>query len=331
MFTKQEQLHLIGFINENAYGMTSNILNESAQSTVTNAVLDKMFELTVGKYNKIDFSDIEKSRGDITKTKFYKNLNEAIESLMDIHATTNSIPGILTVSTALNNLKTLKNTFEYNFRLKNNSAIMIYNTIYYAIMEATSMIIASSISISKDGNVDVYTLSNKDYVLLSSLEKFNLLVDDGSIMKFMQKSHEEMTNVQNEAIELITQPSIFSFLNNGKVKDIAKKAVLITAASGIILYLGTHIIPLIREIIYWIYKAKHKISEAAQLQAEYLNLSITNLKSGDGNEKIIARQMKYVKLFESISRKFSLDSDKADRDSKMDIKNDKIDVSNVII
>jgi hypothetical protein len=150
-------------------------------------------------------------------------------------------------------------------------------------------------------------------------------------MKFMQKSHEEMTNVQNEAIELITQPSIFSFLNNGKVKDIAKKAILITAASGIILYLGTHIIPLIREIIYWIYKAKHKISEAAQLQAEYLNLSITNLKSGDGNEKVIARQMKYVKLFESISRKFSLDSDKADRDSKMDIKNDKIDVSNVII
>ena len=37
---------------------------------VLQSVID---DIDDGKYNKIDFSDIERSRGDVTKTKFYNN------------------------------------------------------------------------------------------------------------------------------------------------------------------------------------------------------------------------------------------------------------------
>ena len=50
-----EQFKLISFINENSINKNHNTLNESVQTGLSDAILDKMFELTVGKYSKIDF------------------------------------------------------------------------------------------------------------------------------------------------------------------------------------------------------------------------------------------------------------------------------------
>ena len=109
----QCELDIIRFLNENAMNINHNVLNESVQSNLSDAVLGKMFELTVGKYSKIDFSDIERSRGDITKIKYYANLRECIDILLDIHTVSNKIPGILAVSVALSNMLNLKKAFEH--------------------------------------------------------------------------------------------------------------------------------------------------------------------------------------------------------------------------
>ena len=241
------------FINDNSYVVAGNMLSESVQANVSDAILAKMFELTIGKYNKIDFSDIERSRGDVTKTKFYNNLNECINTLIDIHTVTNKIPDIIIVSEALNSLKSMKNTFEYNFRIKNNCAIMIYNVIYYAIMEATSYIIATSIDFAKESTdknsveLAIYESSGKPSTLVSSLNSFNKCVADNSIMKFMKDSAELITtNIQNEsaagvaldfAIDTVKK---FIFNNNGKIKDSIKKGSVITIAVLAALYIASN-------------------------------------------------------------------------------------------
>lgn len=334
---------LNNFLTENAYGMAGNILNESAQINLTDAVLTKMFELTIGKYNKIDFSSIERSRGDVTKTKFYKNLNECIDTLIDIHSTTNKIPGIVIVSEALNNMLTLKNTFEYNFRIKNNVAIMIYNSIYYAIMEATSYIIAVSIDVSKeDPAYKVYELDNKNMCLINSLEAFNKCVADGSLLKFMKEASDKSTlneSIADIAVD-IAYNKIGSFITNHNVKKAAIGAGIIIS----LLYVGSKIIPIIREIVYWIFKARQKISDAAKIQAEFLELNIQELKNVDGNapigksfgrtitaDTIIKKQTSRMKMFNAIAKKFALDSDIASRDQKIDLKQDKVDVSDIVI
>lgn len=350
MTENMQKLEIARFITENAYNVPGNALMESVQANVTDVVLSKMFELTIGKYNKIDFSEIERSRGDVTKTKFYNNLNECINTLIDIHTVTNKIPSILIVSDALNNLRSMKNILEYNFRIKNNCAIMIYNTIYYAIMEATSYIIAASIDISKEetGNVvgiNIHELDTKAFILINSLTSFNKCVADNSIIKFLKHTEEE-SSVQNEsAIADATIGIITDFIRNNKTK--LAKGTMIGGAVLAVLYLGTHIIPIIREIVYWIYRARHKISEDAAMQAEFLELNIESLQHMDPNaivgrtkilrrkkitaEKLISRQTKHANRFRAIANKFALDSDKTSRDAKIDVKSDKVDVSAVVI
>lgn len=359
MTEELQKLELSRFISENAYGYTGNIMNESAQSNLSDAVLNKMFELTIGKYNKVDFSEIERSRGDVTKIKYYKNLDECINTLIDIHAVTNKIPSIIIVSDALNNLKTLKNTFEYNFRIKNNVAVMIYNSIMYAIMMSTSYIIAASISISKQetisgaNSVKIYEMDSKSLCLIKSLSSFNASVSDGSLLKFMKEAYNQ--NTQTESIDIMNEGALDTTLSlagkawskiDKNTKSKIGKGILIGGLAIFTLYLGTKIIPMIREIIYWIYRSRQKISDAAALQAHFMELNIESLKEMDNNtivgrtkilhrpitnEKLITRQTKWANRFNSISQKFALESDKTSRDANNDIKQDRVDVSDIII
>lgn len=372
MTEEMQRVELSRFISENAYGYTQ-LMTESAQTNLTDAVLNKMLELTVGKYNKIDFSEIERSRGDVTRIKYYKNLEECINSLIEIHSVTNKIPSIIIVSDALNNLRTLKSTFEYNFRIKNSAAIMIYNTIMYGIMMAVSYIIATSISISKKetaGNgaakVKVYEMDPKSVTIIHSLAAFNSSVADGTLMKFMKEA--EDFKVQNESVEVMeegiaaTSAELLkyganvgrSFAKGGKANTAIKsfigtKAGKITMAAGAtvgLLFIGSKIIPFVRLIIYNIYRCKQSISDAAALQARYMELNIESLKEMDPSaiagrtvirhkpitsEELITKQTKWVDRFNSLSQKFALDSDKASRDAKIDIKEDRVDVSDIVL
>lgn len=372
MTEEMQRVELSRFISENAYGYTQ-LMTESAQSNLTDVVLNKMLELTIGKYNKIDFSEIERSRGDVTKIKYYKNLEECINSLIEIHSVTNKIPSIIIVSDALNNLRTLKSTFEYNFRIKNSAAIMIYNTIMYGIMMAVSYIIAASISISKRetasngaAKVKVYEADPKSMVIVNSLAAFNTSVADGTLMKFMKEA--EDFKVQNESVEVMEEGIVGtgaellryggniakSFAKGGKANTAMKsfagtkagKIVIGAGAATGLLLVGSRVIPVIRFIIYNIYRCKQSISDAAALQARYMELNIESLKEMDSNaiagrtkilhkpitsEELITKQTKWVDRFNSLSQKFALDSDKAARDTKIDIKEDRVDVSDIVL
>ena len=338
----QCELDVINFLNENAIGINHNILNEAVQDGLSDAVLGKMFELTVGKYSKIDFSDIERSRGDITKIKYYANLRECIDILLDIHSVTDKIPGVLAVSTALSNMLNFKKAFEHAFRTKNNVAVIVYNTVMYSIMEATSYLIATSIDFVKSDSdteftVNVYT-DSKQHMLIEQLVKFNKTVDDGSLIKFIK----ETENITPDSLHEGTVVS--SLIDKGLTKAIdvgtsawknkgVRTTVAATVGAAAIIWIACNIVPFIREMIYWIYKTKQKIADAAELQAEFLEANVEILKSEDAekNQKIISKQEKHVKRFRTIAKLFSLESDKAQRDAKKEIAEDKVDVSNIVI
>lgn len=367
MTEELQRFKLSRFISDNSYGY-SGVLNESVTEQLSDTVLDRMFELTIGKYNKIDFSEIERSRGDVTKIKYYKNLEECITTLIDIHQITNKIPSILVVSDALNNLRTMRKEFEYNFRIKNNAAIMIYNTIMYAIMMSTSYIISASISISKEAtskdsvDVKVYEMDSKALSLISALNSFNKSVSDGSLYRFMKEAQNvdvqtESVDVLEEGIKDIVEET--KYIYNLIPKDVRNKikfdnikntkGAKIALGIGIgigTLWLATKIIPFVQIICYQVFRCKQKISDAAALQAKFLELNIETLSDMEPDgvvrttrvthkpitaEKIITKQIKWVDRFKSIADKFALDVDKSERDAKIDIKQDKVDVSDIVL
>ena len=354
--TYNEGCEVVSFLNENAM-LPTIPLNEDAQLSAGSAVVDKMLDLTISRYNKIDFGDIEKSRGDVTNCRMYKNLREAIDILCDIDMTTHKIPGAVVVSTALNNLLTLKNNFMYGFRTKNSLAIILYNTMYYSIVEATSYLIATSVDFVKNGNKVEYTaheINNRDVVLINNLNKFNQKVADGVVIKFINTAHD--TEVEYKANgETLTEASFFSdsldvikkilgkfgtieekLDQNGKLNKHIKlstpgKIAIGFASAAALIYLMVNIIPIIKSCIYVIYRLRHKISESAKIQAELIEMNVEILKEQGADEDVITKQEKAAERFRKIADKFALDCDKSERDAKKDTNEDKIDATEVII
>ena len=354
--TYSEGCEVVSFLNENAM-LPTIPLNEDAQLSAGSAVVDKMLDLTLSRYSKIDFGEIEKSRGDVTNCRMYKNLREAIDILCDIDMTTHKIPGAVVVSTALNNLLTLKNNFMYGFRTKNSLAIILYNTMYYSVVEATSYLIATSVDFAKNGNKMEYTaheINNRDVVLINNLNKFNQKVADGVVIKFINTAHD--TEVEYKAnTETLTEASFFTdgintikdilgkfgkieekLDQNGKAKKHLKLSRAGTIAVGVasaaaLIYLMVNIIPIIKSCIYVIYRLRHKISESAKIQAELIEMNVEILKEQGADEDVIAKQEKAAERFRKIADKFALDCDKSERDAKKDTNEDKIDATEVII
>lgn len=332
---------LFEFINDNSYGCTENILNEDVQIGVTNKILSEILKMTIGKYNKINFYDIEKSKGDITKISFYNNLKECVKSLLDINNSTNAIPDIATIAKAIDNVIALTPNFKKCFMKDNKTGIMIYNCIIYSIMEATSYLIASAIQMTNNDKLVIVKVD--DCVLIHAIRKFNNACADNSIIPFIEQ-YEESKESMNESFINIDG------INFGNVSG-ASKGILdfskdVIESSG--KFAGSHkkfligagilvgavvIIPIIKEIVYWITKCRHKISDCARIQAEYLKLNIEKLQLSNDEKtvKIIAKESKFMNLFNKIADIFALESDRAQNDSKNDLAKDTIDVSDVSI
>lgn len=314
----QETIIYDNFLKENS-NASKLVMNEATQTTVVNKVLDKLFELTIGKYNKIDFSEIERSKGDITKIRFYKNLRECIDTLKEIDTVTHDLKDIYIIDTAMLNMVRLKSLFMDSFKIKNNFGIMVYNTVCYAIMETTSYLISAAINFVDDnGSVKVETnTTNYDRNLVTSLEKFNKCASDGNIYKFIKEGEKAVLN-ESTAIDILS-----GFLGSKIGKKVTIGIAVLVAAVAVISFS--------KIMIYTFFRFKHTISESARIQAEMLELNIERLKTMDGTEKIVVKQQKWVDRFNKIAKTFAISYDKSSRDAKIDMNNDKVDVSSVII
>lgn len=327
-------IDILKVINENINGSFYS-MDESVQLSAAEKVLDKVFSMTIGKYNKINFGDIEKTRGDITKLKFYKNLDECIKTLDEINNVTHKLTGLSTIKLAIDNMIKLKPNFEKSFRVQNNCGIMLYNIITYSIMESTSYLIATSINFLSNDEIIISDV-NGSVVLIDSLDRFNKLAADGTVYRFISEVEKE---VLNEGIGA----TIASFLGKtvgNSIKNLNNpstgtpgltKGGVVIAVSVTIIAIMIAIVPLIRQIVYFIYNTKHKISESAELQAAMLEMNIKLLVEKGESPKVIAKQQKWVERFRKLADKFSLDVEKGERDSKNEIKNDKIDMDAVLI
>ena len=61
-------------------------LSEANQVQVTDEALTGMMKFITDKYNSIEFSEIEKSAGDISKFKYAQMILENVQILRDIYA-----------------------------------------------------------------------------------------------------------------------------------------------------------------------------------------------------------------------------------------------------
>ena len=296
--------------------MTRNILlsvNEADQNTVMISLSNKLYAHIVDKVDDIDFGTIPQSKGDITKIDNYDKLVDCVAVMSDIlQAYNQPTDSVEIISIAIQNIADRKDLFMKAYAYNVEMPIIIYNTIVLAIINSISFMISTCIEFIKmPGNEGFDITLNKvavtkvrDNIVFQDLKRFNDLCAKGDFDKAMEYVIAQSTN-----------------------KNFMGGATFAFGASGVVLILGLIllIIPIIRELIFFFYYARAKVSEYFEMQSSLLMMNAYNIENNmtknDKDKKEIAnKQKKIADFFKSISNKVKVTTKTAESKTEKDIK-----------
>ena len=199
---------------------TTRFIVEAGDDKVLMALTSKLYEKILEKYDKIDFSTISRSRGDITKIEKYDSLKECISIIQDlVKAYNEDTKPIDTVSDAMANLMKRTNMFKKGFTFGSPVIIMTYNTVAMAIVESVSFMIATCVEYIKVPGQETFQMAldtvaynnTKQNLLFESLVTFNEGCATGEFDKAMETCISQ-SKVRREAAEEIEVKNDSPFL-----------------------------------------------------------------------------------------------------------------------
>ena len=288
-------------------------MNEADQTSVLTALTSKLYDNIVVKIDDIDYGDIPNTKGDITKLPNYEKIRECTELLRGIlkEFKQDTTP-VDEIAEAVSNIETRKDLFERAFRLKVELPMVMYNNMVLAIIDAISYMIATSIEFIKTPNRDSFQITldkvayskTKSNMLYTSLKKFNKVCKSGDFDKAMEHL------IQNRITKL----------SEGAIGG----AVAIAVTAGAIIALILNIIPILREIVFFFYYTRMRVSDFFDIQADLLQMNAYNVennstKDDEQKEKIVSKQLKIVELFRKIANKIAINGKKAEVESSKEI------------
>ena len=300
-------------------------LNEAEQNQAMVALASKLYEKIVDKVDDIDFGTIPASKGDITKIGNFQEMRECITVINDIltHYKQDTVH-VETVDTAIENLKNSKDIWEKAFNCKCEFAITFYNTIALSIVSAVSLLISASIDFIKEPGSESFTVSfdktgynkSKDRLLFQNLEKFNKSYAKGEIKKVFKTVVDSNSALKESCSHVVSESVALTV-----ILGVVGAGMLV----GIILVV---IIPILHELVSFLYCTRQEISEYFEMQAKIIQFNAEQVKydytkSEKEIKKIYDKQMKIVEKFRKISDKFAIKVNKSETEAKKVIQQEK--------
>ena len=291
-------------------------INENDQNIVLSNLAEKLYGVIVDKIDDIDFGTIPQSKGDIEAIENFEKIVDSLSIMTDlITEYKQDIAPIKSVVDCINNLRSRKDMFKKAYVIDNEIPILIYNTMAISIVGATSFLISTCIEYIKDTKNDTYVATvdkvglkkSKEYVLIRNINKFNTICTSGEFDKTMNyilsSSSKQLMGI-----------------------DVAMGAAGLVAVTTLILA----IIPLIRECIYFFYYSRVKLTDYFTIQADLIQMNISNLESRelyrngriiDDKEKvkIVSKQKSILDALRKMADFFRIKTKKAENDMERSI------------
>lgn len=152
------------------------------QSQVIISLTSRLYDKIQSKVDKIDFSYVSASRGDITKIPHYDELCDCLDIIhrLVVEYRQDTTP-VDTVTTAIDNLKVRTALFKKAFAINAPFPTLTYNSIALGIVQSTSLLIATSVEYIKDPNADSFKMAldtvaynkTRDSLMFNNLKTFN--------------------------------------------------------------------------------------------------------------------------------------------------------------
>lgn len=285
-------------------------MNEANQLKVTDDTLTGLMKFITDKYNSLDFGEIEKSAGDISRFKYTGMIKENADILGNIYEQSDD-PGaskyvevVKAIEKVMDFMSNRRSIFSELYKSGNGMVQLTYTSLVAACLYSTGVLVSNTIRF-------VTTEQNTDC---------EVLYDE--IPGTIKQVH--IKNILAVANDLDSVDKMLKAFDSSKYKEasMTESVVISGAALGVLIAAGVlfmipRIIVLIREIIYSIYYSRVKCSEMLALQIDLLNTNIESLEAGRGNKKVIARQKKIAKKLEIWKNRVAVKMDTAEQLKKV--------------
>ena len=251
---------------------------------INGTLLQNLYKSVIDRKN-IDFGDIPDSAGDIEKMKYYANTVECLDTLEKLYRQHNiEEPTLVTIRTAISNMKKYRPQFQDGFRRKHDFIMLTYNSLAMSIIDATSFLIASFMDYVVSPN-NAYAVgknanNSRGRVVTSSLEKFNTMSNN---------------NQFGDALEYMLME---------QRKNFAGETVVVT---GAIIMILLSIVPIIRELIFFYYHSRVRLSDYLNMQADFLEM---NKLAVQASEKSPTERKAIIKKQDDVIKKLRRKADK---------------------
>ena len=296
-------------------------LDEAEQNTVLLSLTNKLYQMIVAKIDDVEKGDIPKSRGDITRLPKYNQLKECAKTLTSIFEQyKEDTAPIKVIENAIDNLEDNSDVFVQSYMAKVDFGIMIYESVTLAVIGSLSYMIACCIEYVKDPKNDGLTIvmdktgvaKVKEHLLYENLVKFNEAC--------------RTNDIENALRPLIKNRTQNLFGVGGLV---LVKGLLIAVPVIIAL------IPLVKDLVYYFFAARQRVSVYFDIQADLLEMNANELKDNpnittDADRKsVLRKQLQVARTFRQIADKLAVEAktaeNKADKEIKKDNKKYRID------
>ena len=291
-------------------------LNEAEQNSLLVSLTNKLYQMVVDKVEDIDYGDIPQSKGDIRRLSKYKQLKDCITTLHDIFIQyKEDTAPIDVIDNAMKNLENDRDMYIASYMGGIEMGVMIYSNVTLGIVNSISFMIAVCINYIKDTKNEGLKIvvdktgpaRVKDHIVYESLVKFNESCKNGSI---------------ENSLRPLIKNRIKSFAGTMGVIWLGIKTAAVLGA------LVVAVIPLIRDLVYFAYATRARMSTYFDIQADFLEMNATELqdnpdiKTEDDKKKVINRQLAVARMFHKLANTISVEAKDAEIKATKNIKDD---------
>ena len=290
-----------------------NSIIEADQNQILTKLTGRLYGYMIDKVVDIDFGDIPNTKGDISKLDSYDKLVDCTNLLNDLlKEFKQDQKPVNIIREALANIEARAAMFTKAYKLNVELPMVAYNVLTLSVISATSFLISVCVDFIKTPTQDNFdlVLSNtalvrsKDNLLFTNLEKFNKSCSKGDFDKCM------------DGIIKANANNLMGF-------DLA-----VVLSGALIATLILNIIPLLRELIYFFFHARVRVSDYFDTQADLLQMNAYNLENSkevdkEKRNKIVKKQLKLVDIFRKVSDKVAIDNKQCEKNATKDLRNSK--------
>ena len=289
-------------------------LDEAEQNALIVSLTNKLYQMMIDKVDEVDYGDIPNSKGDITRLPKYEQIEQCLTILRQIFTQyKEDTRPVVEIQNALQYVEDNKDIFMACYAGKISLGIAMYQNITLGIISSISYMIATCIEYIKSPKNDGMEIA-LDKAGISKVKE-SLMYE--SLLKFNDASRKGQ-------IEGALRPLI-----KAKAKGFDPISVLVGVGAVVsIVGLVLACVSMIKDLVYYFYASRARVSTYLDIQADLLEMNANQLNSnadiktvGDKNS-VVRRQLKIASAFRKLADKIAIDHNKNEREATNQIKAD---------